>query len=934
MFASFRKCDLQVHSPRDPSWVGSRPLGRINGGATVSDLDIEHARTAWAESFIDACVAKGLQVVAVTDHHEMVLVEHVARALTARADSGSPVDLWLFPGMELTAQDGMQSIIVFDAELPPSWWVQAQGALGIEHAAIDTGAASARGLTQLAFPYNEIAKRLDAIAGLKGRYIVLPNVSEGGRHTTVITGHHQAFASMPYPGGYMDRGQTLHTSGTTHQKRLSGQEAIWGNRAIYPLPTSDAREEGFPNLGSNNAWIKLSAPTAESIKQAFLANQSRIRISEPSYPNIVVRSLAISGANPLADVVLEFSPELNTIIGGRGSGKSTVLEYLAFGLGRSCYDLQAKDYSGKDRLQALIRDTIIAENASVTIDVVQDGAPFQIMRGPISGYQPVLRFPNGKTQTMADKELRSLIPATAYSQGELSELGAAKGGTKMTDLLAFIDPSYKFEAEQLEQQILDAKVALEAAYKKLLELWRLNADRAKADNRAGALRARIAGLQATLPKLEPADQAVLDRHEQLIELSREVVRVEQVVLEIQEAFLEVTSLVTGIPDVETTASEPTFEAFRQHANTLLMNARKDQEGQSRVLVADRSKLTSAISAWNEEVAAHAKIRDAILEKVGAHKSVTTQIAERQGELAAETRRLQDFDRQIANAGNSVDAITVARSSLKALVAAQLERLREWGARIEDHSDQTIVVKIDESGDLSEVHNALEVLAARTRSVEAVRVRKFDELQARDAAWKVLDNAISETAQVLRWKLNGSDAKAIPQYTTVANLLGEGDTVGRAFLEHVDSDRLSTLVKAAPRARISLMYRSDGHEITFEKASEGQRAAALLMMLIKQGGGPLLVDQPEGDLDNSVVTKVVDLMHTMKHRRQIMFATHNANLVVNGAAELVVVMANNESGRRVVECNGAIDDTAINKRITATMEGGEQAFRDRQRKYGF
>lgn len=504
----------------------------------------------------------------------------------------------------------------------------------------------------------------------------------------------------------------------------------------------------------------------------------------------------------------------------------------------------------------------------------------------------------------------------------------------MTDLLAFIDPSYKFEADQLDQQITAAKAALEAAYKKLLELWRVTAERAKCENRVGALKARIAGLQATLPKLEPADQAVLDKHERLVELSREASRIEQDVQGVGAGLADLRQVIAGIALVEASAQEASFEVLRQAANALIANVRTAEDAAAKVVAADRGKLTAAIQMWNAEVAEHGKLRDAILAKVGAHKSVTTQITERQGELATEARRLQDFDRQIAAAGNPVEVITTARASMKELSERQLERLREWAARIEDHSDRAIVVRIEASGDLSEIHNALEILSARTRSVEAVRVRKFDELSARDGAWKVLDNAIGETAQVLRWKLNGSDAKQVPQYATVASILGEGDAVGKAFLEHVDADRLSTLVKAAPRARIALMYLSDGNEITFEKASEGQRAAALLMMLIKQGGGPLLVDQPEGDLDNSVVTKVVDLMHTMKHRRQIMFATHNANLVVNGAAELVAVMANNESGRRIVECCGAIDDSAINKRITATMEGGEQAFRDRQRKYGF
>jgi len=138
----------------------------------------------------------------------------------------------------------------------------------------------------------------------------------------------------------------------------------------------------------------------------------------------------------------------------------------------------------------------------------------------------------------------------------------------------------------------------------------------------------------------------------------------------------------------------------------------------------------------------------------------------------------------------------------------------------------------------------------------------------------------------------------------------------------------------PRPQITLTYCDGSKEISFEKASEGQRAAALLLMLLEQSGGPLIVDQPEGDLDNKIIADLTDKLHTAKQNRQLMFASHNANIVVNGSAELVGHLDVKLDGQRQFECAGAIDEPVVCKVITSTMEGGEKAFRDRQDKYGY
>ena len=445
-FAYWRKCDFQVHTPRDPNWQGARPVGvgEDNSGTPATAADVDAARQRWAEEFVEQCVRRGLEAVAVTDHHEMVMIPYAQAAIASRRDTEEDFDLWLFPGMELTCRNGVQCLIIFDASLSEDWRREAQGQLGIVVAELDDKARQAPRVTQLACTYPGIADALDKVPQLKGRYIVLPNVSQGGQHTVLTDGAHADFKAMPYVGGYLDNGQSIDTLLAKNKRRLSGNDVAWGGRFIYPLPTSDARSADYANLGSNKCWIKLAAPTAEAIRQAFLGHQSRITIERPSVSNLSIGSINVAGSAILQDATLAISPELNSFIGGRGSGKSTLLEYIAFGLGRSCNDIEKKEYSGAQRLSGLIGDTLITPGATLELSVIQDGATFYIRRSGANAYQPRITYPDGTSQELSLKELRSLFPAVVYSQGELSEIGKQAGKrSQLSDLLQFVEPELK-----------------------------------------------------------------------------------------------------------------------------------------------------------------------------------------------------------------------------------------------------------------------------------------------------------------------------------------------------------------------------------------------------------------------------------------------------------------------------------------------------------
>jgi len=129
----------------------------------------------------------------------------------------------------------------------------------------------------------------------------------------------------------------------------------------------------------------------------------------------------------------------------------------------------------------------------------------------------------------------------------------------------------------------------------------------------------------------------------------------------------------------------------------------------------------------------------------------------------------------------------------------------------------------------------------------------------------------------------------------------------------------------------------GDKIPFEDSSAGQQATALLNVLLNQDGFPLIIDQPEDDIDNRAIEKIIHNIWSSKKKRQIIISSHNANIVVNGDSELVVCCDYNETSEQTkghIKYEGSIDSENIRNEITSVMEGGEKAFRLRKEKYGF
>jgi ATPase subunit of ABC transporter with duplicated ATPase domains len=130
---------------------------------------------------------------------------------------------------------------------------------------------------------------------------------------------------------------------------------------------------------------------------------------------------------------------------------------------------------------------------------------------------------------------------------------------------------------------------------------------------------------------------------------------------------------------------------------------------------------------------------------------------------------------------------------------------------------------------------------------------------------------------------------------------------------------------------ALRLRVDGTPIPLTELSSGQRCMAILLILLIQSAAPLVIDQPEDQLDNAFIFDVlVPTLLAVKTSRQIIFATHSPNILVLGETDRVFVLEGTRATGRLVE-SGTVDE--VKSGIERVVEGGSEAFLLRSKRYG-
>ncbi|MCP1835445.1 energy-coupling factor transporter ATP-binding protein EcfA2 [Bradyrhizobium sp. USDA 4532] len=935
---TWHKCDFQCHTPRDLNWVGSPGLP---GGNEAGEL----ARQQWADSFIDAAEAAKLQAIAVSDHHDICLSAYVLQAAERR---GSTVRV--FPAVEITCSDNAQCIVVFD----PAMSVDTQK-LALAAAGNILAAPAAQAKTCAIVPAREtVAGFVQAVQGeqhLRDTSVILPHFSKEEDHKTLNeTGHHPRFANLPIDGVYIER--PYRSLDATTLEKVRGKIADWGSRRRAILATGDNRNADWSRLGVHDCWIKLGEHSIEAFRQALLADEARIVFDAPTSPTEYLVELRVkSSLTGPAPVKISFNEGFNAFIGGRGSGKSAFLEYLRFGLGRTDKDFDNKIDPEFDREAKLISETL-ADDGYVEVVLEREGVR-ETWRRILSNSEMITVSAAGRTIEVTTRIARERFRGRAFRQKGLSSTmnNPATASEQITGIAA---------AEEVDRE-RDVKRAIENAQRSvgtalinLAALWQSRVDLRQTTEKVEDLRQRIAALTKRLeeeglspealktiedgPKYGRANDYIRTVGDQARDAKVELERLESATLTVELSayegasdFDEAASLQRALSDAKA-AIKLSFEAAKAALDVLSTKQRE---------AGDRFEVKRA--AFGTTYAA-------AVEEQGKHSNLIDEVARLNGELqTAEAAQARARSAELAKANAEKD-YKDAIAQLDRLVSQRRDILKSAADAVAGKSSNMLKARARRDRLPAQYLAALQKLfeASHTQSVEESCTEWVSATLAADEVegWVKLRQqfvGLYEAKIMAGSPPDASDGILSSLQTILFN--GERQLTERQrkriYLNLTDTT-IAGIVAAVPADSIIMSYVDDGKAIDFKMASPGQQASALLELLLKQSAGTLIIDQPEDDLDNRVIMRIVELLRTSKSTRQLIFTTHNANIVVNGDADKIIALKspepssnpNNSSPRVQLDCDGAIETPAVSATITSIMEGGREAFDLRSRKYRF
>ncbi len=929
--AHFHRCDLQVHTPRDIQWVGPN---------AVTDDE----RRGYARSLIQACRDKGLRGIAITDHHDMLFASYVRRAAMEETDGdGNPIPsgdrLVVFPAMELTLAVPCQALLIFDAEFPDDLFALAMNALAITPSASTEAKTGQVVRLNHIQSFKQLKEELDKHTYLRDRYIVFPNVTNEGEYSVFRVGMAAKYIEMPCVGGYTDGDINKLKPGI--KNRIAGRDKAWGNKRIACFQTSDNRRDDHSDLGAYSTWIKWATPTAEAPRQACLAQESGVAHEEPRLPAVSVASISVSNSAFLGPVDLEFNCQYSTLIGGRGTGKSTILEYLRWALcdqPPGSTDDEAPNYQA--RRARLIDQTLKPLNATVQVKFVVNGVPHTVRRSSQDG-TVLIKIGDADFTQCTEEDVRSLLPIQAYSQKQLSDVSV-----RVEELGRFVTAPIRADLARLDRQIADSATRVRQAHAARVRQRALNRTIQKRELEERSLSDQAASLRASIRGLSDEDQGAIERGQAFESADRAVQSWTEGAASFRDQAATLAALVSAmLSELADPPGEPegaTLASAHAEYKALLSDAKASIEA----LHGRATSLSSEVAVHRTESPWRQWADE--LKVVRAGYTAAVQRSSSQSEKLQQLKRIEDqitqYVRETARVLEELRAVATAeafytteRSAWTELLSQHDDLLAGQCASLTTSSGGAIRANVKRFGNASAFGDGLRQALSGAR-VQGGKIDALGESIAASADPAQQWNAVLNDLELLAEfdvEQDGAEKRPVTPALAGAGLTsGEQDRIARALRpEHWLSLSL-TPIGSVP----VFEYRArEGEYIPFRNASAGQQATALLKTLLNQGGPPLIIDQPEEDLDNPVMLEVVEQVWQAKKNRQLIFASHNANLVVNGDAELVAWCEYRTAGdqsRGTIAGEGAIDVPEVRDAIKAIMEGGEAAFNLRREKYGF
>jgi hypothetical protein len=598
----------------------------------------------------------------------------------------------------------------------------------------------------------------------------------------------------------------------------------------------------------------------------------------------------------------DFATPMNCLIGARGTGKTTVLEFT-----RWTMDAMPGDPVERRRIEELVARNLKGGRVDLTVRT-RDGLAYTVSRSP--GDDPIVKTAEGKVTDLTVAG-GGLFRISVFSQNEVEQI--ADRSASQLDLLDCFEPeqiagfSHQMEAakHQLELNASRLKPLREQSLQLTEELKGSDA----VDERLRAFGGE-GGDSADAINQAHAAKALRDREVRSIKGAKDLVA------ESGKGVKTLVGIMAGRSHRLVT-DEMRSGQNAGHMGDLATELADAAQAVDRHLEAALARLNDC---WQRVSILDGSITQAHREQEVAFQHLIESHKEAQ-EKASERSRLEKMRNELhakaAELGQIHEQITALETE-RQQVMDQLSELRDQrfavrkaiAKRINDQVGPAIRVKIAQHGDNEQYRDLVESALRGTGC------------QPGPTAKKVASSiAPQRLAACIRAKDRGS-------LRTTASL--NDNQIARLLDQFSDEERLGALeaVELADRPTIELNDKGSYKETA--NLSTGQKCTAVLPILLINSDSPLLIDQPEDNLDNRFVFEhIVHSIRKVKQVRQLIFVTHNPNIPVLGEAERVVVLDSDGMAARVRNA-GTVDQCKSD--IVTLLEGGEDAFAKRAQRY--
>jgi hypothetical protein len=871
--ATFLRADLHVHTHADSDQAPQPDFAK----------------------YIQSAIDQEIDVLAITDHNR---VDFVKPAMAAATGKG----LLVLPGIEISTHDGHLLALFSPDDVEQLEALAAPGHL-LSKTLQGGEKRSSRSMTDLV---SEIHRR-------GGLAIPAHIDAKDGAASKLSSAEWQELLTSPALAGLEFAKSEALSTWFTDADPEPGRRTAWQarqkdlelrERGLARLMSSDAHSPD--QVGRDRKWrtltrLRLDEPNFSAVRNAIALNpKARCKaevVLPATYPRVV--SAQFEGGF-LDGVTLEFSDNLNCLIGGRGSGKSTALLAIRPALGARLADDEDPDDPERMPTATTVRFVDAAGSERTAVRHIREaavdpaGSPIRLRLADLGqeetgrlarGYNAdpglLLEFLDGFIVRHACDERESELVVQLEDNG--SEVIRTSGIAK----------EIKKKVEE-ESRLKASLKAAEDGRVEEIAVW------------AGLLASQGPMLAELATRVETA--AAIPAGEESL-----------VIDEIAAEFGVDLSSKAASQHVEGESGlRATLERFEQQRATITAKAAVELSGAA-------ENVRAALTVWTEQ---HANLEQRLAKKQAELEGQGLKV--QAGAIREIAKRLNDVRTSLTNLRKRQDEHTEARKRRGQLLDdlhrnrenLYLERkavLKRVATEANSYADDlTIRVSYDRGG-----NNATWTawLTKRYAFREPRVGRLAKQISPREFAEKIIISA-------------GRD-----------QLLDIRDTDGSAFFTRDQLDRperpfkwtdmfeLETM-SLLDRARIEVQRKGEAERKQFDHLSAGQQRSVLLgLLLCAERNEPLVLDQPEDHLDGQYIAgSVVRHLEAAKERRQVIIATHSANLTVLGDAELVVPMVV-EAGKGRPHESGAVDRPATRAEVCALLEGGVEAYKKRGERYG-